>query len=193
MPLAIPILTAIIAATFGSILSTTNHILSEDQLRKTKYLKFQPDKFQGGNKQQRYFEGWYYNFVSQPIRVPSDHHDGRLFAVENNTSFSMAVVPGIFYSDASISKNESHAFIFVTLNGQQQHYYRFDVDQFTYAAENEEYYIQVGKNRFTKYGVSLALYHQTNDDRTTRITTGNTNNTGLRTMATDTHFCSTVQ
>ena len=161
MPLAIPILTAIFAATIG-ILSTANHILSEDRLQKTNILKFQPAKFQGGKKQQRYFEGWYYKFVSQPITLQSDHNDGT-YAVENDTSFSMAVVPGIFYSDASVS-NESHAFIFVTLNGQQQHYYRFNVDQFTYAAANEDYYIQVGNNRFTKHGVSLDLYPQSNDD-----------------------------
>eukprot|EP00984_Skeletonema_dohrnii_P027296 scaffold16832_cov77-Skeletonema_dohrnii-CCMP3373.AAC.1 len=162
MPLAIPILAAVLAATIG-ILSTTNHFLSEDRLRQTNILKFQPEKFQGGNKQERYFEGWYYKFVSQPISLQSDHHDGR-FSVEKDTSFSMAVVPGIFYSDASVSNDESHAFIFVTLNGQQQHYYRFDVDQFTYAAANEEYYIQVGKNRFTKDGVSLDLCPQSNDD-----------------------------
>ena len=60
--------------------------------------------------------------------------------MKNGSSFSMAVVPGIFHSDDSTS-NESHAFIFVTLNGQQQHYYRFDIDQFTYAKANEEYYI----------------------------------------------------
>jgi tocopherol cyclase len=162
MPLAIPILGAVLAAIIG-ILSTTNHLLSEDRLRQTNILKFQPDKFQGGNKHERYFEGWYYKFVSQPITIQSDHHSDGL-AVGNDTSFSMAVVPGIFYSDVATS-NESHAFVFVTLNGQQQHYYRFDIDQFTYAAANEEYYIQVGKNRFTKNGVSLDLYpHPSSDD-----------------------------
>lgn len=162
MPLPIPILGAVLAAAIG-ILSTTNHLLSEDRLRQTNILKFQPAKFQGGNKHERYFEGWYYKFVSQPITIQTDdrHIDG--LAVKNDTSFSMAVVPGIFYSGVATS-NESHAFIFVTLNGQQQHYYRFDIDQFKYASANEEYYVQVGKNRFTKHGVSLDLYPHPFDD-----------------------------
>ena len=160
MPLAIPILTAVLAATIGILSTTINPILSEDVLRQTNILKFQPDKFQGGKKHERYFEGWYYKFVSAPIRssLQSDY-----FAVENGTSFSMAVVPGIFYSDSSV-EGESHAFVFVTLNGQQQHYYRFNVDQFKYATVNEEYYIQVGNNRFTKDGVSLNLSPQSLDD-----------------------------
>ncbi|KAL7459677.1 hypothetical protein ACHAWC_011552 [Mediolabrus comicus] len=161
MPLGIPILVAAVATTIG-ILSTTNRLLSEHHLRQTNILKFQPDKFQGANKHTRYFEGWYYKFVSQPIIVMDEQDTSSsspssiLANIKNGSSFSMAVVPGIFHSDESTS-NESHAFIFVTLNGEQQHYYRFDIDQFTYAKANEEYYIQVGNNRFTRDGVSLDL------------------------------------
>ena len=165
MPITIPILVAAVAATIG-ILSTTNHLLSEHHLRQTNILKFQPDKFQGANKHTRYFEGWYYKFVSQPMVVMDEQDTSSssiLTNIKNGSSFSMAVVPGIFHSDASTS-DESHAFIFVTLNGVQQHYYRFNIDQFTYAKANEEYYIQVGNNRFTRDGVSLDLSPQDDND-----------------------------
>ena len=143
----------------------TNAVNQEDLLRSTTLLKFQPDKFQGANKKKRYFEGWYYKFVSPTLLDTSNSNNNHTsIAGDNNGSvMSMAVVPGIFYSQ-SPNSNESHAFIFVTLNGEKQHYYRFDTSEFSYASGKEEYYIQVGNNRFTHAGVSLNLHPGTNDD-----------------------------
>jgi hypothetical protein len=103
MPLYIPLLIAALSASISILLSITH--LPEEKLRQTGVLKFQPDKFQGSKKTERYFEGWYYKFVS-------------------SKGFSIAVVPGVFMGNVTNSV-ESHAFVFVTLNGERQHYYRF--------------------------------------------------------------------
>jgi len=132
-------------------------------LRSTGLLKFQPDKYQGSKKNKRYFEGWYYKFVSDTF--------------SDDEVMSMAVVPGIFYGNTSNS-SESHAFIFVTVNGERQHYYRFDTSEFKYANGKEEYYIQVANNRFTHSGVSLSLQPRENDDASL-ILTGNLTFTNL--------------
>ena len=150
MSFAIPIVVAAIAISISVYISDQLSIISENSLRNTGLLRFQPDKFQGSHQTHQYFEGWYYKFVS-PL-------DGN--ASNNNSStMSMAVVPGIFYGSTPDS-NESHAFIFVTLNGERQHYYRFDIDEFSYASskKNDEYFIQVGDHRCTHSGVSLNLY-----------------------------------
>lgn len=131
----------------------------ERLLRSTRLLKFQPDKFQGRRKRSRYFEGWYYKFVAPLGRG----YNRTATTMEDPPPTSMAVVPGIFYGD-KIGGNESHAFVFVTLDGERQHYYRFGTDEFAYASGSEEYYIQVGDNRFSHTGVSLNLYPRDGDD-----------------------------
>jgi tocopherol cyclase len=75
----------------------------------------------------------------------------------------MAVVPGIFMGNTSDSL-ESHAFVFVTVDGEVQHYFRFNVDEFHYAQPDEDYYIQVGDNKFTHEGISLNLIPREGDD-----------------------------
>jgi len=151
MSFIFPLLVAAIAVFVGK--KITDNLLSEESLRNTGFLIFQPDKYQGARKRNQYFEGWYYKFVSPTISF----HSGS----KNNSSsqLSMAVVPGIFYGKSKNS-NESHAFIFVTLNGERQHYYRFSLDEFSYASSkgSDEFFIEVGGNRFTHSGVSLNLY-----------------------------------
>ncbi|KAL7472160.1 hypothetical protein ACHAXS_012492 [Conticribra weissflogii] len=151
MPFTVTVLVAAFAVFVG--IKFTDHRLSEQTLRKTGFLLFQPDKYQGARRRSRYFEGWYYKFVS-PTTSPDSAHQSVA-----SSHMSMAVVPGIFYGN-STNSNESHAFIFVTLNGERQHYYRFGLDEFSYASSkgSDEFFIQVGENRFTHSGVSLNLY-----------------------------------
>jgi hypothetical protein len=95
----------------------------------------------------------------------------------DNDSLSMAVVPGVFYDSGNnaTGKNESHAFIFVSINGEKQHYYRFDIDtEFQYKRHQEiednngHYYVRIGNNTFSKHGMSLDLVprrrHNDDDD-----------------------------
>jgi len=146
--ITIPVIVGVIAIIFWMCTQVTA-VKQETILRSTGLLKFQPDKYQGARRNKRYFEGWYYKFVSD-----TDSDDKVM---------SMAVVPGIFYGNTSDS-SESHAFIFVTVNGERQHYYRFDTSEFSYANGKEEYYIQIADNRFTHSGVSLNLQPRENDD-----------------------------
>jgi len=137
----------------------------ERLLRSTTLLKFQPDKYQGQHKRKRYFEGWYYKFVTplnglSTANTTTPTTDGGI-----SSSMSMAVVPGIFYGNTTDS-TESHAFIFVTLSGKQQHYYKFPIHEFSYASGREEYYISVGPTIFTHSGVSLDIVPKEGDDAT---------------------------
>ncbi len=82
---------------------------------------------------------------------------------------AMAVVPGVFYDHQGT--NESHAFIFVTMNGEKQHYYRFDIEtELDYYLldnndDNKNYYIKIGNNTFSKTGMVLDLVpRQTNNN-----------------------------
>lgn len=157
MPLPVAFIVAAIATSISILISTTQYsgLLSEERLRQSGFMMFQPDKFQGSKKTHRYFEGWYYKFVSS--------HRSAESTVKSIKAFSMVVVPGIFLGEA-INSSESHAFIFVTLNGQRQHYYRFPIHEFSYANSSEEFYIQVGDNHFSNKGVSLKLYPRYGDD-----------------------------
>ncbi|KAL3787673.1 hypothetical protein ACHAWO_000473 [Cyclotella atomus] len=161
----VALIVAAFATSVSILISTTqNQGILKEKLR----LKFQPDKFQGDKKTHRYFEGWYYKFVS------SDQYNAGTFDnkdASESSQTSMAVVPGIFLGDTADS-TESHAFIFVTINGQRQHYYRFPLHQFSYANSSEQYYIQIGDNRFSHEGVSLNIYPQEKDDASL-IMTGN--------------------
>ena len=150
----IPVVVGLVAIIFWMCTQVTA-VKQETILRSTGLLKFQPDKYQGARRNKRYFEGWYYKFVSD-----TDSDDKVM---------SMAVVPGIFYGNTSNS-SESHAFIFVTVNGERQHYYRFDTSEFSYAKGKEEYYIQVADNLFTHSGVSLNLQPRENDDASLTLT-----------------------
>jgi len=125
-------------------------------------FSFQPELYHGEGKTHHFFEGWYHKLVRTRIdcREQSITPDG------DNQNLSMAVVPGVFYDSGNnvTGKNESHAFIFVTINGEKQHYYRFDLDtEFQYrrhisnGEEDKDYYVEIGNNKFSKHGMSLDL------------------------------------
>lgn len=121
---------------------------------------FQPELYHGRGKTHHFFEGWYHKLV----------HTSNGTCTNEDCNLSMAVVPGVFL-DSGGDKNESHAFIFVTINGEKQHYYRFDLEsEFEYATgdDKSEYYVTIGNNRFSKHGMELeltpGLYKEQPDD-----------------------------
>jgi len=125
-------------------------------------FSFQPELYHGEGKSHHFFEGWYHKLV----RTTVDCGNNTIHQGGNEHSLSMAVVPGVFYDNGNngTGKNESHAFIFVTINGEKQHYYRFDIDtEFQYRRyhgnlhNDRDYYVKIGNNTFSKYGMSLDL------------------------------------
>jgi len=121
--------------------------IPEPILRSSNLLIFNPDRYHGDDKTHRFFEGWYYKFVQEQLDQP----------------LSMAVVPGVFLGETPDSFRDS-CVIFVTINGEMQHYFRFAMDEFIQAAPNEDFFIQIGDNKFTHHGVSLNLYSREGDD-----------------------------
>jgi hypothetical protein len=94
-----------------------------------------PEIFQGHLNKDRYFEGWYFKYISQ---------DGLV---------SFACIPGI-----SLNKTDAHAFIQIYLakNGDLKTYYiRYDVEDFSY--HPKEMVIQIGQSSFLKNEVILNI------------------------------------
>lgn len=98
------------------------------------YKLFHPEIFQGSLSRRKYFEGWYYKMVSA------------------DEMKAIAIIPGI----ALFNKKERHAFIQV-FNGVDHttSYHRFDIGEFK--AGKKELDITIGKNHFSKQGVTLDL------------------------------------
>jgi hypothetical protein len=93
---------------------------------------YHPAVFQGQNKRNNYFEGWYFKLVDQ---------EGKQI---------WSVIPGISYS------KDSHSFIqLIHANSGQSHYIRFPLDAFSY--ELEEFRIQIGPNHFSDHHLVLDL------------------------------------
>lgn len=98
-----------------------------------------PEYFQGNKKKTNYFEGWYYKCVSP---------DGL---------YTLAFIPGI-------SKNikDPHAFVqlFVSKNDGietklSSFYFRYEVRDFAFGYDH--FYVQIGKNHFSKDKVEIHL------------------------------------
>jgi len=122
--------------------------IPESWLRKTNRLVFHPERYHGHDKTHRFFEGWYFKLV----------RNNNVDVIDDGPR-AIAVVPGIFLGDSKNSV-ETHAFVFVTIDGKQQHYYRFDaIKEFDYSTSGgmEDFYIRVGNNIFTQHGISLDL------------------------------------
>lgn len=98
-----------------------------------------PEWYQGRNKKDRYFEGWYFKLV------------------DAQETYGLALIPGI-----SLNKKDAHAFIQIFLidNSKDEptlkmHYIRYGVDQFEYAPNRFE--IKIADNVFTSQKVSLMI------------------------------------
>ena len=100
---------------------------------------FKDDKFQGFNKKNKYFEGWYFKAVSKTQNI------------------SIALIPGV-----SKAKEDTHAFIqafvYINNNGKptvSNHYFRFDIKDFV--ADKKKFSVQIEDNHFSMDGVSIHL------------------------------------
>jgi tocopherol cyclase len=109
-------------------------------------LVLHPERYHGDRETHDFFEGWYFKCVNR------------------TSGLVIAVVPGIFRSRAQTPEH-SHAFVFVNVNGTEQHYYRFPLDAFV-AAKDEFKVTIAGDNVFTANGITLNLEPKDGDDAT---------------------------
>lgn len=91
-----------------------------------------PEVFQGANKRNKYFEGWYYMLAN----AGAEH--------------VLAVIPGI-----SLCGWDSHAFIQIISSEDKVYYYRYDIKDFAYNEKNFEF--KIGENYFSKSRIRLNL------------------------------------
>ncbi len=98
------------------------------------YKLYHPEIFQGHLEKQKYFEGWYFKFVSQ------------------DESQALAVIPGIALHDEA----DQHAFIQV-IDGvrQQVSYYKFELKEFD--ADPKILSVRLGNNFLSSNKVILDL------------------------------------
>ena len=95
-----------------------------------------PLLFQGRNRQDHYFEGWYFKQVCQ----------------ENSGSISF--IPGV-----SLIDHDRHAFIQVIIAPKTEtHYFRFNIEEFVW--QDEPFKVKIGKNVFSKDGVTIGLSNE---------------------------------
>jgi len=169
------VLVAFLGIAFSLLLKVALHDKPSISISSSSSLPFSsyPELYHGEGKTHHFFEGWYHKIVRTRMDCNSNSRDkdnnresSSLDPDGDNDSLSMAVVPGVFYDSGNnaTGKNESHAFIFVTINGEKQHYYRFDIDtEFQYKRHQEKedkddhYYVRIGNNTFSKHGMSLDL------------------------------------
>ena len=104
-------------------------------LKKLKY----PEYFQGNNKKDNYFEGWYYKLVSK------------------DQSYTIAFIPGV-----SLVTDDAHAFIQVFIShgtgtevNLKTFYFRFEMKDFSYG--HEDFWMKIGKNYFSKEKIEISL------------------------------------
>jgi len=95
---------------------------------------YHPEIFQGNLSKKKYFEGWYYKFVSQDQQK------------------AIAIIPGVALYD----EKDRHAFIQI-IDGVNQHswYHRFEISEVSFSKNELDF--SIGKNRFTANTVSLDL------------------------------------
>lgn len=98
------------------------------------YETLHPEIYHGHDRRPPFFEGWYYRLINQAEDV------------------RYAVIPGVFLGA------NGHAFIQV-LEGHTRRtaYHVFPLEQFH--ADRQRFEVQIGENRFTTGGMSLALDH----------------------------------
>jgi len=95
---------------------------------------YHPEIFQGNLSKLKYFEGWYYKFVSADQQK------------------AIAIIPGVALYD----EKDRHAFIQI-IDGINQHscYHRFDTNDVSFSKNEMDF--SIGKNRFTSTSAILAL------------------------------------
>jgi len=138
-------------------------------------LLFRPELYHGHGKSRQFFEGWYHKLVihGENCNANENENTDRVCLNSNNNDnettnpITMAVVPGVFLDHQGT--NESHAFIFVTMNGEKQHYYRFDIetelDYYLLDSDDDHdknHYIKIGNNTFSQNGMVLDLVPRQN-------------------------------
>jgi tocopherol cyclase len=95
-----------------------------------------PILFQGSNKKDRYFEGWYFKQVCEQLQQ------------------TISFIPGV-----SLRKGDQHAFIQVIVAPQiQTHYFRFDISEFS--SEEKPFRIRIANNTFSETGISINLRNE---------------------------------
>lgn len=94
-----------------------------------------PGIFQGGNRNRKYFEGWYYKIV--------DEREKHIYAI----------IPGISISEDMVS---SHAFIQI-IDGvsMDSSYFKYDIKDFWFSKKTFE--INIGQNHFTDKSMILNI------------------------------------
>lgn len=95
-----------------------------------------PILFQGNKRKDRYFEGWYFKQVCEPLQQ------------------TISFIPGI-----SMKKGDEHAFIQVIIAPAiQTHYFRFDISEFS--SDETPFHVRIAKNSFSKTGISIDLRNE---------------------------------
>lgn len=95
---------------------------------------FNPERFHGWGKKEKYFEGWYYKILSE------------------NEEAAMAIIPGI----AMDAQGKQQAFIQV-LDGHSltAEYYKFDIESFS--ALHDKFEVSIDNNHFSSTNIELNL------------------------------------
>ncbi len=91
-----------------------------------------PEIFQGKDKKNHYFEGWYYKIVD----ASSDH--------------MIVIIPGI-----SMNGLDSHAFIQIMMDDHKSYYLRFPISDFYY--NEKKFELWIGKNYFSSKRVIINI------------------------------------
>jgi hypothetical protein len=98
-----------------------------------------PEIYQGFNRKEKYFEGWYFKSVTA------------------DKQYSIALIPGI-----SLAKKDPHAFIqvFVVYHGEpttlKHHYVRFAKEEFV--AKKDVFHVAIGRNEFSLSRMHLHIH-----------------------------------
>jgi tocopherol cyclase len=122
------------------LISIITHFKNLRALRELRAMSLKPAKlyhpeiFQGNLSKKKYFEGWYYKFVSQDQQK------------------AIAIIPGVALYD----EKDRHAFIQI-IDGVNQHsyYHRFDISEVSFSKKELDF--SIGKNRFTSSSATLAV------------------------------------
>ncbi len=94
-----------------------------------------PAVYQGGTRNRRYFEGWYFKLVDAAGANP------------------VALIPGISFSEDGLTR---HSFVQIVRPGGKARYFSYGADAFSY--EKERFAIAVGDSSFSTGFLSIDLH-----------------------------------